>query len=193
MTSSARRGQLRVVRHEHQRAAALAVDRDEQLDDLAARGAVEVAGRLVGQHDRRIVGQRARDRHALLLAAGQLRRVVMAAIRQPDVGEQRSRARGRVASARRSPSARARSRTPSATAAGGRTERRCRSSRRAAAPAASSLSAVMSVPSSRMRPVVGASSPAIRPSSVDLPLPDGPVIATARPARDREMTWDAGS
>ena len=28
-----------------------------------------------------------------------------------------------------------------------------------------------------MRPAVGASSPAIRPSSVDLPLPDGPVIA----------------
>ena len=33
-----------------------------------------------------------------------------------------------------------------------------------------------------MRPDDGASSPAIRPSIVDLPLPDGPVIATARPS-----------
>ena len=36
----------------------------------------------------------------------------------------------------------------------------------------------MSTPSTMMRPVVGASRPAIRPSSVDLPLPDAPVIAT---------------
>ena len=34
----------------------------------------------------------------------------------------------------------------------------------------------------RCCPVVGASRPAIRPSSVDLPLPDGPVIATDCPA-----------
>ena len=39
----------------------------------------------------------------------------------------------------------------------------------------------MSVPSSRIRPLLGASSPAINPSSVDFPLPDGPVIATVRP------------
>ena len=46
---------------------------------------------------------------------------------------------------------------------------------------ASSASAVMSTPSITMRPVDGASRPASRPSSVDLPLPDGPVIATTRP------------
>ena len=40
----------------------------------------------------------------------------------------------------------------------------------------------MSVPSMTIRPVVGESSPAMSPSSVDLPLPDGPVIATTRPA-----------
>jgi hypothetical protein len=34
--------------------------------------------------------------------------------------------------------------------------------------------AVMSEPSIRIRPVDGASSPASSPSSVDLPLPDGP-------------------
>ena len=39
----------------------------------------------------------------------------------------------------------------------------------------------MSTPSMTIAPVVGASSPAISPSSVDLPLPDGPVIATDAP------------
>ena len=54
---------------------------------------------------------------------------------------------------------------------------------------ASSPSDVMFTPSTRMRPVVGASSPAMRPSIVDLPLPDGPVIATTRP---RGTTNDVG-
>ena len=46
---------------------------------------------------------------------------------------------------------------------------------------ASSPSAVMSMPSISTRPEVGASSPAIKPSSVDFPLPDGPTIATNCP------------
>src|SRR5579871_3754320 len=45
----------------------------------------------------------------------------------------------------------------------------------------SSSSAVMSVPPRTIRPVVGASRPAMRPRRVDLPLPDGPEIATAWP------------
>ena len=58
-------------------------------------GAVEIAGRLVGQDDRRIVGQRARQRHALLFAARQLRRIVMRAPGQADFLEQRAaRVRG---------------------------------------------------------------------------------------------------
>ena len=48
---------------------------------MPAVGAVEIAGRLVGQDDRRIVGQRAGDGDALLLAARELRRIVMAAVR----------------------------------------------------------------------------------------------------------------
>ena len=40
--------------------------------------AVQVSGRLVGEQERRIVGERARDRDALLLAARELRRIVMA-------------------------------------------------------------------------------------------------------------------
>ena len=39
----------------------------------------------------------------------------------------------------------------------------------------------MSVPSMAIDPDVGASSPASRPSSVDLPLPDGPTMATNCP------------
>ena len=41
---------------------------------------IEIAGRLVGEQDARRIGDRARDRDALLLAAGQLRRPVRQAI-----------------------------------------------------------------------------------------------------------------
>ena len=60
-----------------------AIDVEQQVDDVVAGAAVEIAGRLVGEQDRRIVGERAGDRHALLLAARQLRRIVMAAVRSP--------------------------------------------------------------------------------------------------------------
>jgi hypothetical protein len=40
--------------------------------DLLAGGLVEVAGRLVGEHDGRVPGQRPGDRDPLLLAARQL-------------------------------------------------------------------------------------------------------------------------
>src|SRR5882672_158452 len=43
----------------------------------------------------------------------------------------------------------------------------------------------MSTPSISTWPEVGASSPAISPSRVDLPLPDGPTIARKRP----RATW----
>jgi len=44
----------------------------EQGHDLPAGGLVEVAGRLVGEHDGRVSHQGSGDRDALLLAAGQL-------------------------------------------------------------------------------------------------------------------------
>ena len=47
----------------------------EQLEDLGARRRVEVAGRLVGEHDVGLGDERPRDRDALLLAAGELRPV----------------------------------------------------------------------------------------------------------------------
>ena len=49
-----------------------AVDAVQQLHDPDRGLGIEVAGRLVGQQQRRMVDERARHRHALLLAAGEL-------------------------------------------------------------------------------------------------------------------------
>ena len=56
----------------------------EEVEHLAGRRGVEVSGGLVGEDDRGIGDDRARDRDALLLAARQLRRLVLGAIREPD-------------------------------------------------------------------------------------------------------------
>ena len=57
---------------------------------------VEVAGGFVGEDQWRIVRQRAGNGNSLLLAAGQLRRVMMPAIMQPDLVEQCLRALARI-------------------------------------------------------------------------------------------------
>jgi len=64
--------QLRIVGHEQNGGAEL-VDLLEQVHHLACHERVEVAGRLVGEQERRVAGDGARDRDALLLAAGELR------------------------------------------------------------------------------------------------------------------------
>ena len=130
--SSATGRDIRIVRHEHQRHAASAAHLQQQVEHVPAVRAVQVAGRFVGQNQRRIVGERPRDGDALLLASGQLRRVMVAAIVQSHLVEQApARARPRRAG-RRSPSAPGCFQSRSATARGGRTGRRIRSSRRAA-------------------------------------------------------------
>ena len=63
---------LGIVRDHDDRLAELAVEPVEQVEDLLRRRAVEVAGRLVGDDDRRVGDQRPRDRDALLLPAGEL-------------------------------------------------------------------------------------------------------------------------
>ena len=90
------RRQLGVVCHQDDRGAAPFVNRPQELHDVPAVGRVEVAGRLVGQDDRRIVGERARERDPLLLPAGQLGRVVMGAPGEADLFEQSLRARCRA-------------------------------------------------------------------------------------------------
>ena len=71
------------VRH-HDDRRALLVDPFEQVHHLARHQRVEVAGRLVGQDQLRVAGEDARDRHALLLTARELRRQVTQPRRQAD-------------------------------------------------------------------------------------------------------------
>ena len=59
----------------------------EELEDAAGGALVEVAGGLVGHENRRIVHQRPRDGHALLLTAGQLAGVGPALRREAHLGE----------------------------------------------------------------------------------------------------------
>ncbi len=69
------------------RDAVIAVQPLQQRKDLMAALTVEIAGRLIGKDHRRISGQRAGNRHPLLLAARELRGLVMLAPRQPDPGQ----------------------------------------------------------------------------------------------------------
>src|SRR5262245_3591575 len=65
-------GDVGLVRDEHDRDALVAVEADEQVQDVEARLRVEVAGRLVGEQERGAVHERPRDRDALLLPAREL-------------------------------------------------------------------------------------------------------------------------
>jgi hypothetical protein len=70
-----------VVGGDHQRDAQFCPQPFEQIQNLRASTGVEVAGRLVGHQQRWFRHECARDRHALLLAATQLVRQVVDAIR----------------------------------------------------------------------------------------------------------------
>src|SRR5438132_13562163 len=65
-------GDVGLVRHEHDRDAALHVEPLKDAHHLDAGLAIEVARRLVGEQQRRPIYERARNRDALLLAAGEL-------------------------------------------------------------------------------------------------------------------------
>src|SRR5262245_10576455 len=80
-----------LVRDEHDRVAR-AVQRVEEREDLGARRAVEVAGRLVREQEARVRDERARDRDTLALTARQLAGAVRAALREPHALEGLARA-----------------------------------------------------------------------------------------------------
>ncbi len=73
---------------DHQDGPALVVELLEQVHYLRAGVGVEVAGRLVSEHQRGLVYQCAGDGDPLALAARQLCRVVVESVTQPDAGEQ---------------------------------------------------------------------------------------------------------
>ena len=70
-------GDLRFVRDQDDGDAAILLQPLEDVHHLDTGPAVQVPGRLVGEQNRRIVQERTGDCDALLLAAGQLIRVVL--------------------------------------------------------------------------------------------------------------------
>ena len=73
---------------QQQGGAVLAARFANQRQRLARILMVEIAGRFVGQHELGFVGQGAGDGHALLLAGGELPRIMLEAVAQPDAFEQ---------------------------------------------------------------------------------------------------------
>ena len=124
MRRDARLDERSIVRHQHQRGSFALVERDQQFQHMLAVLRVQIAGRLVGQQNRRPNHERAGQRDALLFAAGKLDRVMIAAVQQADAFEQFARALGPVrCHCRRSVhTAAAHFLPPSAWAADGRTE-----------------------------------------------------------------------
>ena len=86
------RGQALVMGHDEQGGAVL-IEPAKEVEDLATGGGVELTGRLVGEQDRRPVGERAGDRHPLHLSTGELGGTVPLAVTEPDVLQQLPRPR----------------------------------------------------------------------------------------------------
>ncbi len=76
-------GDRRIMRNHHDRKA-LTVLLGDEIQDLRAGLLVEVARRLIGQQDLRVVHQCPGDRNALALAAGELARPVPQPVPEPE-------------------------------------------------------------------------------------------------------------
>ena len=182
----ATRREPHVVRDEQQRRAVLAIEAEHEIGDFGAGRVVEVAGGLVGQQQLRLARERARDRDPLLLAAGQLLRIMRAATREADAIEPI----GASARASRLPASSSGSITFSSAVSAGSSWNDWNTKPRAAGAA----------PRARPRPRrkahavephfadVGRSRPASSPSSVVLPDPDAPTIATDAPGSTSKLT-----
>src|SRR5262245_3590696 len=84
--------EVRAVRDHDERGAVHAVHLEQELEHLICGLRIEIAGRLVGEHEARLEYERARDRHALAFAAGELADRVIHAVLEADLGEQAQRA-----------------------------------------------------------------------------------------------------
>ena len=80
-------GQAQVVGDQDEGGATAGVEFEQQVADVLAGGMVERAGRFVGEQDARAGDEGTCQRHALLLATGQLARVVAGAMGQADLGQ----------------------------------------------------------------------------------------------------------
>src|SRR2546425_4715296 len=166
----------------------LRVQWEEDGEDRPTGLRIEVAGGFVREDETRLRDQCAGDRHALLLAAGQLGRQARARRRvdAPPICSSTSAARTLAARHRSPTNPRGHATFSSAVKVGKRLKlwktkpmwRRRRSLR------ASSDRWVNSWPPTMTRPCVGVSSPAIRLRSVFLPEPLGPMM---------ERNWLAGT
>jgi hypothetical protein len=76
---------LPIVSCHEQRFPALAARSTQQLHDAASVMVVKITGRLIGNDQGRIIGERPRDRDALLLTAAELRRTMPGAIAEADM------------------------------------------------------------------------------------------------------------
>ena len=86
------RGDVHVVGGDDDREAGGLHQLGERGEHVLGGARVEISGRLVGQQDARRVGDRARDRDPLLLAAGKFRRPVREALLESEIAEQIGRA-----------------------------------------------------------------------------------------------------
>ena len=181
-----------VVGDQQDRQAALGLQAREQRQDLRLRADVERGDRLVADQRRGLRRQRAGDRDALALPAGELRRAGGRAARRrgrprPAAPPARRRAGGRPGAARAAPrpARRARSAAGRARSAGpagraGRAAQRPALAARAARSTARRAAATS--------PASGASRPSTIRASVLLPEPDSPTTPSVSPARSSSDT-----
>ena len=171
---------------QHQGRAVGARQLEQQVHDLLAGGAVEIAGRLVGQQQLRPADEGARHRHPLLLAARKLGRIVAEAMAEADALAAPPR-RSSKASPR--PANSSGSATFSCAVMVGMRWKPWNTmpiwSRRRRARASSS-SGPRSRPATSTRPDVARSSPPATIIRLDLPAPEGPTTAAISPAGDIE-------
>jgi acyl-CoA thioesterase-1 len=80
------------VCHQHQSGPLALVERNQQIQYVRSVDAIEVPGGLVGHQNGRLRHERPGQRHALLLAAGELHRIVIQAIAQANAFKQRASA-----------------------------------------------------------------------------------------------------
>src|SRR5579871_3642819 len=84
--------ELRIVRGKNEAGMRLSLHPPHEFDDRCPCRAVEVGRRLIGEHELRSLDERARDRNALLLAAGQLVGQLIRLASKTDCIEYRQRA-----------------------------------------------------------------------------------------------------